>query len=68
MKVIFFFGVVLTVVTFSLPADAQFRYRQQGYWGLNFTSAPFYRDSTDPDSFIRGQIRRDIPLRNRPPS
>jgi hypothetical protein len=44
-------------------ANAQVRYRQlpPGYLGHAYPTAPFYRDSTDPDPFIRGQILRDIP-------
>jgi hypothetical protein len=65
MKTIFLAGVALTVVMLSPPADAQVRYRQlpPEYSGRAYPTAPFYRNSTDPDPFIRGQILRDIPER-----
>lgn len=65
MKTMFLAGAMLTGVLLSLPADAQVRYRHfpQVHWSRTYPTAPFYRDSTDPDPFIRGQILRDIPER-----
>jgi hypothetical protein len=43
-----------------------------GYWGYRNYTAPYSLYGrgyySEPDPFIRGQIRRDVPLRNRPPS
>jgi hypothetical protein len=70
MKTIFLVAAALAAFAVILPAHAKARYRALpgAYWGSYGTHymVPFYRgNSYEPDPFIRGQIRRDIPLRYR---
>jgi hypothetical protein len=80
VKTILFAGAALAVLAFSLPADARnHAYRRayahahpHAYWGdyAPYYSSPFYRGRGlyyERDPFIRGQILRDLPLKDRMP-
>ncbi len=69
MNSILLAGAALALIAFSVPAGAATRYRTvpRAYQGVPPT-APFYRGGSyygEPDPFIRGQILRDVPLRDR---
>jgi hypothetical protein len=71
MKPILLAGVALAILV-STPAGARVHHRASPgpYWSSYGSTAPLYRGyrgrfSTDPDPFIRGQIRRDIPESDR---
>jgi hypothetical protein len=71
MNKILVVGAALALIAVSVPAGAATRYRTvpRAYqdYGVPPT-APFYRGGGyygEPDPFIRGQIQRDIPLRDR---
>jgi hypothetical protein len=77
MKTILLAGVTLAAVVVSLPADAasaRHHIREfhgaYGYAGAYGHGSPYGRPyrAQDPDLFIRGQILRDVPLKDTPSS
>jgi hypothetical protein len=77
MKKMVLAGAALAVLALSMPADAasarhHFRgfhgaYGYAGAYGHGSAYGRSYR-AQDPDLFIRGQILRDVPLKDTPSS
>jgi hypothetical protein len=74
LKTILLAGLALAAVTVAADARVYHHGYRGGYWGGyggygggNYITSPFFRSGLygEPDPFIRGQIMRDIPLRDR---
>jgi hypothetical protein len=69
MKTMVLAAAALAALALSVTTDAaNARHYYRGYHGAyGHAYGRFYR-ARDPDWFIREQIRRDVPLKDRPPS